>query len=91
MKPLFILFTLITLSLTSFAHHVKGGYIRYEYAGAGSTAGTSLYTVTVTVFYGCGIPGPRASVTFAECINRCKCFIYHHFYNYISHGYQRNL
>ncbi len=48
---------------TAFANHVKGGYIRYEYAGAGTAAGTSKYTVTVTVFYGCGVNGPKASVT----------------------------
>lgn len=46
-----------------FAHHVKGGYIRYEYAGAGSASGTSEYKVTVTVFYGCGVQGPRDNVT----------------------------
>ena len=45
------------------AHHVKGGYIQYQYEGSGSSSGTSVYKVTVTVFYGCGIAGPRASVT----------------------------
>ena len=45
------------------ANHVKGGYIRYEYLGAGSATGTSQYKVTVTVFYGCGVNGPKASVT----------------------------
>ncbi len=45
------------------ASHVKGGYIRYEYLGAGSSSGTSQYKVTVTVFYGCGVNGPKASVT----------------------------
>lgn len=48
---------------TAFAHHVKGGYIRYEYQSGSSTSGQSVYKVTVTVFYGCGIQGPRGSVT----------------------------
>lgn len=47
----------------AWSNHVKGGYIRYEYLGAGSSAGTSQYRVTVTVFYGCGVQGPKNSVT----------------------------
>jgi gliding motility-associated-like protein len=44
------------------AMHVKGGYIQYTYNGAGSTSGTSSYTITVTVFFSCVTQGPRASV-----------------------------
>src|SRR5258708_17013102 len=44
------------------AHHVKGGYIQYKYNGAGSTSGSSNYTVTITVFFSCTAQGPRESV-----------------------------
>ena len=42
--------------------HVKGGFIHYTYNGAGSTTGTSNYTITVTVFYSCTAQGPRDAV-----------------------------
>jgi len=45
-----------------FAHHVKGGYIQYKYNGAGSSSGTSNYTITVTVFFSCTAAGPRDDV-----------------------------
>jgi len=59
--------TLLTLlvviySQAAFAMHVKGGYIQYTYNGAGSTSGTSNYTITVTVFFSCTAQGPRTSV-----------------------------
>ena len=52
----------LTLSGQTFAAHVKGGYIQYIYNGAGSTSGTSSYTITVTVFFSCTTAGPRGSV-----------------------------
>ncbi|SFP99915.1 PKD domain-containing protein [Parafilimonas terrae] len=58
-----IFLLLVFIGQHALAHHVKGGYIRYEYAGAGASSGTSKYKVTVTVFYGCGVEGPRTSVT----------------------------
>lgn len=45
------------------AKHVKGGWIQYEYQGAGTTSGTSVYKVTVTIFYGCNVQGPRSPIT----------------------------
>ena len=45
---LLILILALTLSNKTFAMHVKGGYIQYIYNGAGSTSGTSSYTITVT-------------------------------------------
>src|ERR1700722_13753983 len=59
---LLILILALTLSNKTFAMHVKGGYIQYIYNGAGSTSGTSSYTITVTVFFSCTAQGPRASV-----------------------------
>jgi hypothetical protein len=45
-----------------FANHVKGGFIQYKYNGVGSSAGTSSYTITVTVFFSCTTNGPRDNV-----------------------------
>jgi gliding motility-associated-like protein len=59
----YVLLLLLCFSTACFAHHVKGGYIHYEYQGAGSTAGTSVYKVTVTMFFGCGVQGPRSPLT----------------------------
>ncbi|TDW96061.1 PKD domain-containing protein [Dinghuibacter silviterrae] len=42
--------------------HVKGGFIHYTYNGAGSTSGTSNYTITITIFYSCTAQGPRNAV-----------------------------
>ncbi|GGA94428.1 PKD domain-containing protein [Puia dinghuensis] len=57
------LILLLTFSpILVFAAHVKGGYIQYKYNGAGSSSGTSNYTITVTVFFSCTVQGPRGSV-----------------------------
>lgn len=44
------------------ARHIKGGYIKYEYLGNGSTANTSSYRVTVTLFASCTENGPTDQV-----------------------------
>src|SRR5579859_2003141 len=59
---LLILLFSFAFSRQAFASHVKGGYIQYKYNGAGSSSGTSNYTITVTVFFSCTVQGPRASV-----------------------------
>jgi len=46
-----------------YASHIKGGLIEYTYSGAGTTTGTSNYSVTVTIFYGCNVQGPRSPIT----------------------------
>ena len=63
-KPVLLLPLLFLLlcSLPAAANHVKGGYIEYKYNGVGSTAGTSNYTITVTVFFSCTTSGPKQSV-----------------------------
>jgi gliding motility-associated-like protein len=64
-KPLLLLPLLLMALLYSqsaAANHVKGGYIEYKYNGAGSTSGTSNYTITVTVFFSCTTNGPKQSV-----------------------------
>ena len=47
----------------SYAAHLKGGWIKYEYAGAGSTAGTSKYNVTVYQYLDCGSSSAQVDAT----------------------------
>lgn len=51
-KLVFILF-LCFLYLSSVADHLKGGWIYYEYLGAGNTANTSKYKITVKQYMRC--------------------------------------
>ncbi len=60
-KWLCLLLLTLATALPAMAKHIKGGYIRYEYAGAAS-ATSSNYKVTVTLFFACGAMGPRQSV-----------------------------
>jgi gliding motility-associated-like protein len=53
MKKL-LLFLLLGLCVnTAFADHLKGGFFTYRYVGAGATAGTYRYDVTLTVYMVC--------------------------------------
>ena len=64
-KPLLkwlLLLVIFVLPDRAFAMHVKGGFIQYTYNGAGTTSGTSSYTITVTVFYSCTTNGPKDNV-----------------------------
>ncbi len=58
MKKLF--FTLISFFffLSSQARHVAGGELFYEYLGDGTTAGTSLYRISLRLFRDCASGGP---------------------------------
>jgi PKD repeat protein len=58
MKKLLLISLFILLNITSFAKHIKGGWIHYEYKGASVTAGKSDYKVTVYVFRDCTQTGP---------------------------------
>lgn len=54
MKRFLLLFILFTgLSQLSFANHIKGGFFTYKYLGAGATAGSLKYNVTLTVYMQC--------------------------------------
>ena len=61
--------SLILLSIifinSSWAKHEKGGWILYQYLGPGTAANTSMYKLTVTVFYSCDVTGPRGIVVSA--------------------------
>ncbi|MDQ6757084.1 MAG: PKD domain-containing protein [Bacteroidota bacterium] len=53
MKKIFFIFLLSISSLVSLADHLKGGWIYYEYLGAGSIANTSKYKITVKQYLRC--------------------------------------
>lgn len=61
----FILFIFLCLSFNaSFARHIKGGWIFYQYLGPGITDPSKLlYKVTVKVFRDCAIPDPNQNDT----------------------------
>ncbi|MFT3932124.1 MAG: PKD domain-containing protein [Chitinophagaceae bacterium] len=61
LSGLFILLLLLGVQ-SLYAKHVKGGHIEYKYNGVGATAGTSNYTITVTVFFSCTTNGPKDNV-----------------------------
>lgn len=44
------------------ARHIKGGWIQYEYMGAGLAANSSAYKITVSLFVSCTENGPTAQV-----------------------------
>ena len=50
-KLLVIIF--ICCAVPSFARHITGGEIFYEYIGPGGTAGTSNYKITLRLFRDC--------------------------------------
>ena len=58
-RILFLITFLFFISFNSWAKHEKGGWVLYEYVGAGTTANTSIYKITVYVFYSCTATGPR--------------------------------
>ena len=63
MKRILILLIFFTfISFHSWAKHEKGGWVLYEYKGPGAGANTSIYKITVTVFYSCTTTGPRGVV-----------------------------
>lgn len=57
MKKLILLILTVFASFYCFAHHLKGGWIYYEYLGAGSSPNTSQYRVTVNQYLNCNSTG----------------------------------
>lgn len=57
MKRTFCLLVILFSGVASFANHLKGGWIQYEYLGAGSTANTSSYKITVRQYLNCNSTG----------------------------------
>ena len=60
-KLLVILF--ICSTVPSFARHITGGEIFYEYLGPGATAGTSQYKITLRLFRDCFSSGAQLDPT----------------------------
>ncbi|RYZ56370.1 MAG: PKD domain-containing protein [Sphingobacteriales bacterium] len=52
-KLLFILIGLIGCNLSLLAEHIKGGEMFYTYIGPGSSAGTSVYSVSLKLYIDC--------------------------------------
>jgi len=53
LKKGFLLLLILFFSLQSFANHLKGGWIQYEYIGPGASPNTSKYTITVKQYLDC--------------------------------------
>ncbi|MGN6618572.1 MAG: PKD domain-containing protein [Ilyomonas sp.] len=53
MRKTLLILSLLVVSSTTFAHHLKGGWIFYEYLGKGSAANTSKYRITVNQYLAC--------------------------------------
>lgn len=62
MRKLLFFLTLVVSSITAFASHIVGGEMFYRYVGAGSTAGTNRYTITLRLFRDQNCPPPCAAM-----------------------------
>jgi len=62
MKKLLVIF-FICCAVPSFARHITGGEIFYEYLGPGATAGTSQYKITLRLFRDCFSSGAQLDQT----------------------------
>ena len=57
MKRVALAILLFLFTLSSFADHLKGGWIYYEYLGVGDNANTSKYKITVKQYMRCDATG----------------------------------
>ncbi len=62
MRKGLILLLLLSCYTMSFARHIKGGWIQYEYLGTGAGTGSSVYRITVYLFVSCTTTGPTDEV-----------------------------
>ncbi|HWN89200.1 MAG TPA: T9SS type B sorting domain-containing protein [Chitinophagaceae bacterium] len=62
MKKLLVIF-FICSAIPSFARHITGGEIFYEYLGPGAAAGTSQYKITLRLFRDCFSSGAQLDPT----------------------------
>ena len=49
-----VIILLVIFSFQSYGHHLKGGWISYQYLGIGSITNTSKYKITVKQYLACG-------------------------------------
>ncbi|HET9747013.1 MAG TPA: PKD domain-containing protein, partial [Chitinophagaceae bacterium] len=59
----FLVILCVILSAPSFARHIAGGEIFYQWVGAGSIPGTSIYNVTLRLFRDCHSLGAQLDPT----------------------------
>ena len=57
MKKLLLIILFALYYLPSFANHISGGELFYEYLGPGSSSGRSRYKVTMRLFRDCNSTG----------------------------------
>src|SRR5690349_20834701 len=62
MKKLLVILCTI-LSAPSFARHIAGGEIFYQWVGPGTTSGTSVYRITLRLFRDCQSTGAQLDPT----------------------------
>jgi gliding motility-associated-like protein len=58
MKKILVIF-FVVLSAPSFARHIAGGEIFYQWTGPGPTSGTSIYKITLRLFRDCQSTGAQ--------------------------------
>jgi hypothetical protein len=63
LKKGIMLLLVLFFSLQSFANHLKGGWIQYEYIGPGSSPNTSKYTITVKQYLDCSSTSTQRDAT----------------------------
>jgi gliding motility-associated-like protein len=61
LRPVTASLLLLFYCTNAFAHHGKGGVISYTYLGAGATAGTSQYKITIQHYINCDRIGDEPS------------------------------
>lgn len=59
MKKFFFIAFFLICTTVSYARHVAGGELYYEYLGSGSAPNSSNYRITLRLFRECSSPGPR--------------------------------
>ena len=57
-KICLVIFCFFLFANLTYARHIKGGWVQYEYISTGSAAGTSIYKIIVYVFRDCQQSGP---------------------------------
>ncbi len=62
MRKFLVLIITLICSVQTFANHISGGELFYEYMGAGSVANTNKYKITMRLFRDCHPKDPRTQL-----------------------------
>jgi gliding motility-associated-like protein len=68
MKKFIVLIITLFCSIQTFANHISGGELFYEYVGGGSAANTSKYKITMRLFRDCNPKDPLTQLLDAEVV-----------------------